>query len=295
MKQLLTLSALLLSVSTQPANEKAKRVEQYQLADGIIVARVEKQRAGAVLKSLPPIYVGELQLTPEETIRGAFKKGLGVSVPYRVQQNDEPVYPVGKIGLITLEHAKRDNAWIVRRVVIATTENIEEAKEAVGKKDDKKPLRVLFFVGSGSREFTVVLGALAKERKAGRMEIDLFSQAGEPDEAGIGARLLREFPDRFQPDDAEKKVPALANYDVVVAFDPDWTKLSAKQRDLLEDWVKDHAGGLLFVAGQKNTHQLAHAEKLKLNPIAGLLPVVLKDHRLPERDQTQQIGRASCR
>ncbi len=41
----------------------------------------------------------------------------------------------------------------------------------------------------------------------------------------------------------------LSQYDAVLAFDPDWTKISEEQVKALEQWVAEQAGGMLMVAG----------------------------------------------
>src|SRR5205823_3433697 len=74
-------------------------------------------------------------------------------------------------------------------------------------------------------------------------------------------RFLPHFPNKFQdtpPPGGPALPPArgqktdspylnLARYDVVLAFDPDWSKLSLEQLQMLERWVR--AGGGLVVVG----------------------------------------------
>ena len=63
----------------------------------------------------------------------------------------------------------------------------------------------------------------------------------------------------------------LYQYDCIVAFDPDWTKLDAAQVELLEKWVADEAGGLIAVAGPIHTpswiRSTEHAKLRDLYPV----------------------------
>ena len=49
----------------------------------------------------------------------------------------------------------------------------------------------------------------------------------------------------------------LAKYNVIVAFDPDWERLTDEQRGFLNRWVQRDAGGLIAVAGELHTPRLA--------------------------------------
>jgi hypothetical protein len=66
----------------------------------------------------------------------------------------------------------------------------------------------------------------------------------------------------------------LFDYDVVVAFDPDWSRIPPEGRKLLATWVSDHSGGLVLVAGDIFTPQLASAGN-DLDQIKELYPVFL--------------------
>jgi hypothetical protein len=150
----------------------------------------------------------------------------------------------------------------------------------------KKPMRVLLFAGGQTREYKFVRDLFLRELKEKRMELSILMQAADNQEAN-GAHILTEFPDRIGKDAPQKDGSSLSNYDVVIAFDADWTKLSKEQQKNLEKWVSDHKGSVFFIAGQVNTQQLAHTSKAEVDPIKKLLPVVLKDHRLVEIDSSR--------
>lgn len=77
--------------------------------------------------------------------------------------------------------------------------------------------------------------------------------------------LLTSFP---------KSEAELFPYDVVIAFDADWSLLSQEQQKFLNRWVDEHSGGIIFVAGELFTPELAR-EAEKYRDIAVLYPVVL--------------------
>ena len=89
------------------------------------------------------------------------------------------------------------------------------------------------------------------------------------------------FPNRLGPDDPPDKYSSLNEYDVILAFDPDWTLLEPKQLQLVKEWVGNHAGGIIFVAGP-GAH-LPSGPAGRSRPVElclTIFPVVLKDSRL---------------
>ena len=58
----------------------------------------------------------------------------------------------------------------------------------------------------------------------------------------------------------------MSDYDVIVAFDADWTTLDVSQLQMLKDWVGTHAGGIIFMAGPVHTFHLARPGGLDINP-----------------------------
>ncbi|MBW3543585.1 MAG: hypothetical protein KY476_25320, partial [Planctomycetes bacterium] len=71
----------------------------------------------------------------------------------------------------------------------------------------------------------------------------------------------------------------LEKYDVVVAFDPDWKRMQAEQPEsieLLRKWVYDRKGGLVLVAGDVFTPELAAAGD-ELEDVLAMYPVFLSN------------------
>ena len=81
--------------------------------------------------------------------------------------------------------------------------------------------------------------------------------------------------------DSSDRYANLAEYDLVIAFDPDWSLLQSDQLAALEKWVNMQAGGLILIAGPVNTYNLAAAgQPRQAQTDSDLLPVVLQDSRL---------------
>jgi hypothetical protein len=99
-------------------------------------------------------------------------------------------------------------------------------------------------------------------------------------------RLLQHFPSTFRSVEdpmskAEDRYDNLAEYDLIIAFDPDWTQLTDEQISLLESWVGTHRGGLIVVGGTVHTFELARGlNQQKLLKILNLYPVELDDSRV---------------
>src|SRR5262249_52539497 len=72
------------------------------------------------------------------------------------------------------------------------------------------------------------------------MVVDVLLQTAQTGISQDASSIL----DRF-PGTADE----LYQYDCIVAFDPDWTKLDAAQVALLEKWISEEAGGMVAVPG----------------------------------------------
>jgi hypothetical protein len=108
--------------------------------------------------------------------------------------------------------------------------------------EEKKepPKRVLVFTATGTREYQFLLRHLLSEEKAGRIELSLCLQSlsgkGDQQSDVPPARFLDAFPETLRAaEEGDKKAlyATLASYDLVIALDPDWTKLTPKQSSVL--------------------------------------------------------------
>jgi hypothetical protein len=163
----------------------------------------------------------------------------------------------------------------------------------------KRPVRVLLMASGPTHDFQFLNTLMVREVEKKRGQLSVYMQlppGRAPSERRTGVvlgtdRLLEHFPNRLDKhsDDPNEKLYDLADYDVVVGFDPDWSQVSEEEMKLLKTWV-DKGGGLIVLGGPINTLQLARpgASKDKVKPILELYPVILKDVRIDELDRTTE-------
>ncbi len=150
-----------------------------------------------------------------------------------------------------------------------------------------KPTRILLFAGGPTREYQTLRTLLVRETMQNRAELSICLQTeGGRDGTGVqdvpAERLLTRFPSKLDlaavGGKPEEKYANLNEYDLVIAFDPDWSELSPDQIKNLQTWVDNLGGGLIYVAGPLNTFQLARGDETgRLKPLLDILPVVPDD------------------
>lgn len=126
----------------------------------------------------------------------------------------------------------------------------------------ERKTKVLLIAGGPMRDYQFTRNLLYRDQS---IELDVWLQTGRNGISQEAAKLLFEFP----PTEAE-----LFQYDVVVGFDPDWKQIPAAGREALSKWVFQHAGGLILIAGDVYTSELARANA-EYQGIRVLYPVVL--------------------
>ena len=124
--------------------------------------------------------------------------------------------------------------------------------------------KVLLFAGGPMRDYVFLKNMLFRHKA---IEVDVLLQTADPGTAVSqeSNKLLFEFP---------KSREELFPYDVIVAFDPDWRKVTPEQQSILREWVFAQSGGLILVAGDVNTSSLASGGD-EVKPIQELCPVTL--------------------
>jgi len=124
--------------------------------------------------------------------------------------------------------------------------------------------KVLLFAGGPMRDYVFLKNMLFRHSA---IEVDVLLQTADLGTAVSqeSKKLLFEFP---------KTREELFPYDVIVAFDPDWRKVTAEQQAALREWVFSQSGGLILVAGDVNTSSLASGGE-EVKPIQELCPVTL--------------------
>ncbi len=177
-----------------------------------------------------------VDLLERQPAAGPSKPGTGTVVESQqvILSGDQQAVPV-EFQLTPAEVGRRT---LCLRVVAPAgdhnpDDNLREADvEVVDRKD-----RVLLVAGGPSREYQFVRGLLFRDQS---MTVDVWLQTAQPGMSQEANEILDDFPATREE---------MAEYDSVVAFDPDWKAMSAGQIDLLEAWVAEQAGGLVVVAG----------------------------------------------
>ncbi len=119
--------------------------------------------------------------------------------------------------------------------------------------------RMLLVSSGPSREYVFLRNLLQRDKEA---SVDVWLQSATPGAAQDAEQVLEGFPDTPQD---------LFAYDCIVAFDPDWKKLSDAQVELLERWVAEKAGGLVVIAGPLEMDRWV--QDAQMAKIRGLYPV----------------------
>lgn len=141
-----------------------------------------------------------------------------------------------------------------------TLEDNEKALPPVEISDRKT--KILLIAGGPMRDYQFTRNLLFRDPG---IELDVWLQTGRTGISQESAKLLFEFP----ATEAE-----LFQYDVIVAFDPDWRLIPQPNREMLSKWVFQQAGGLMLIAGDVYTSVLANANE-DFQGIRALYPVVL--------------------
>jgi len=177
----------------------------------------------------------------------------------------------------------------IRTTALAALAALWPAAAPADEKPADKAPRVLLAAGAPTRDFQFLRTLVAQDEDARAASAVFVQPAPGKNEARPGAadgapKPLERFPDRLgdKAAKAEDKPYDLASYDVIVAFDLDWTRLKGEEPDLLHKWV-EKGGGLVLVAGPVNTVELTRSgdkdAAKRLDPIRDLYPVVLQDAR----------------
>lgn len=124
--------------------------------------------------------------------------------------------------------------------------------------------KVLLFAGGPMRDYVFLKNMLFRHKG---IEVDVLLQTADPGTpvSQESHQLLFDFP---------KSREELFPYDVIVAFDPDWRKVTEEQQAILREWVFAQSGGLILVAGDVYTPALASGGA-EVKVIQELAPVTL--------------------
>jgi hypothetical protein len=119
--------------------------------------------------------------------------------------------------------------------------------------------RVLLFAGGPTREYNFLRSLLNRDKD---VRLDVLLQTAQEGISQDADRILDDFPATREE---------MYEYDCVVAFDPNWEELDARQIQVLESWVGEQAGGLIAIAGPVHTD--AWVQRPAMSTIRALYPV----------------------
>jgi hypothetical protein len=258
------------------------KLEAYKPSNPKEKIEVATQKVRFSVGQLPHAQA-EFKMTPKPEFAGI---GDGAT-PTKPGETAKPEYEVGEWTFIA--RVAKD-----RREVFPDPEHKTDAATL---QVQRKPLSVLLVASGPSREYQFVRTFFVREMDKGRADLCIYLQpppGRDQPRPGVvndvpDARLLKEFPNRFEDPGkggGEIEFSNLGHYDVVIAFDPDWSRLSSDQMKLIQRWV-DLGHGLILVGGPIHTLDLARpveaAEAIK--PMLDLYPVVLEDARIQNLDR----------
>lgn len=129
----------------------------------------------------------------------------------------------------------------------------------------ERKTKVLVLAGGPMRDYRFVRNMLFRHPA---MEVDVWLQTIDKP-ASLISQDADEILDSFPAD-----ATTLFEYDAVLAFDTDWSVITADEQRLLSEWVSRHAGGIVFIAGDVHTPQLASAAD-QMESVEELYPVFL--------------------
>ena len=213
----------------------------------------------------PPTAVGEQRLTVPND-------GAAVEVRF-------PISPAAA--------GKWNYSVRVKPVVAVHEFNEQDNQQTVVVNVFDRPTRVLLMAGGPMRDYQFVRNLVHRHKS---MDVDVLLQTASVGTSQDSDHLLLQFPTQKEQ---------FYDYDVVVAFDVDWQLIPGDGIELLCDWVYQEGGGLILVAGDVNTPQLAQLSQTspsgdhgtpvqdQLLPLKELYPVALNSYLAELRfDQT---------
>lgn len=108
-----------------------------------------------------------------------------------------------------------------------------------------RPLKVLIAAGGPMREYQFVRNLLYRHKG---VHLNVLLQTASVGSSQEAQQLLLQFPASREE---------LYDYDVLICFDLDWQRVPGQAIEHLQEWVSRQGGGVMFVAGDVHTPQLA--------------------------------------
>lgn len=140
-----------------------------------------------------------------------------------------------------------------------------EGRKTIAFVDEKT--KILIIAGGPMRDYRFVRNMLYRHSA---VEVDVWLQSADPGGAVSqdADHLLTRFPQSRED---------FFNYDVVLAFDPDWTQVTPEQMEMLTQWIFRDSGGLILIAGDIYTPMVAGSPE-RFSQLLELYPVFLSPY-----------------
>jgi hypothetical protein len=290
---------LLLTDGQSNAGEPPAKAAEYAAAAGVPVVPVALGTAEG------PRYakVGKMEVSPTVFVRDA--------VPVRVPVDSRGM--TGQPATVVLEKATDGGTWeeVARQPIVLGEAGRVQTSDFQIKQDRPAKLQLRARLEDAGVELNPDDHQSIADVRAIRQKIRVLFIAGEtfPEVEFIRAMLLRDTgisastwlqtadPDYEQPGDPRlRRLPATAeelnDYDCIVLYDPDPNLWPGDYSQLLSDFVAKAGGGLIYVAGERNTKDLYDRPDDPALAWLNLLPVVVEPG-LYHTDATVKLSSAS--
>ncbi|MBM81741.1 MAG: hypothetical protein CMJ78_14270 [Planctomycetaceae bacterium] len=211
--------------------------------------------------------------------------------PARVDIREVQIPEDGVSVEVKFEQNPTDTGAIEYVVRTRTTSRVRELRDDDNERSKtinivERKMKVLLVAGGPMRDFRFVRNMLFRHNG---VEVDVWLQSAEAGAAisQDANKVLQQFP---------RNRAELYEYDVILAFDSDWSQLNDEQVEVMSEWVFSQSGGLIVVAGDVHTPQLADAatadDESSMAQVQELFPVVLApygvDMLFADIDRAQQ-------
>ena len=137
--------------------------------------------------------------------------------------------------------------------------NISDDQQEADVEIVDRKTKILLIASGPMREYIFLRNQLRRDKQT---VVDVWLQSAQEGISQDANKILSDFP---------STAPELYDYDCIVAFDPDWRQLDEGQREILERWIAEKAGGLIAVAGPVEMDQWV--QDPKMSRIRALYPV----------------------
>lgn len=206
------------------------------------------------------------------------EKATGESEPRVVERQEQAAPEDGELFEVTFSRNPSEPGeyeYTLRATVPGVVETREDDNEEVRTVNIfDRPLKVLMIAGGPMRDYRYARTILHRHPS---LEVDVWLQTGGVGSSQESHQLLYRFPETREE---------VFQYDLLIAFDADWSQVTPEQQQQILEWVNNEGGGVILMAGDVNTPQLA-AKPDDYETLLKLYPVLLDavGLRLGSRDE----------